>query len=229
MPTDVSLGDLITNVRARTDTTNSTFVTNTEIIGYINSALSITHDLLVAAFEDYFYKTASITPVAGYRLFPLEDDFYKLIGMYWVDTADADAEPYPLRRSTVKARNWPSQSSMQDNRGVTYRVIGHAVQFNPEPLVLGRFDYEYVPQFKRLRNLEDKVHWTVPVGWEDYAKYLVCADIAAKEEQDPSYWTMKADKIKGRIDAMAEERDLAEQHEVVDIYTYDDDTGSYWE
>ena len=53
----LTLANLITGVRRRADMEGSTFVSDAEIVDYINVAMAEVHDILVTKFEDYYVST----------------------------------------------------------------------------------------------------------------------------------------------------------------------------
>ena len=62
MPNNTTtLQNLIDRVRQRADMEGSTFVTDAEVIGYINVAMAEMHDILVTRYEDYYVESKQYT------------------------------------------------------------------------------------------------------------------------------------------------------------------------
>ena len=55
----VALSQLMTKCRERTDMVDSTFVTDSELKGWINIGMCQLHEILVNVFEDYYMKNTS--------------------------------------------------------------------------------------------------------------------------------------------------------------------------
>ena len=61
MPNNTTtLAQLIVRVRQRADMVGSAFVSDSEIVDYINVAMAEIHDLLVTKYEDYYVKDRRI-------------------------------------------------------------------------------------------------------------------------------------------------------------------------
>ena len=93
----LTLANLITAVRRRADMVGSTFVSDAEVVDYINVAMAELHDILVTKFEDYYVKDTSESPKSGDYTLPADNpgtlptDFYKALGVDFT-TTDRDWE-----------------------------------------------------------------------------------------------------------------------------------------
>lgn len=225
---DLKLSELKAIILDQADMTNSGFITDTRLTYWINAELSELHDLLVVSFEDYFLAK-EIIPLAGdIENYTLPDDFYKDIKVFYVD----GTKRYRLRRFMIEEFDRYSNDyyAVYPFNGVSevdlfYRIIGNEIYVAPPPSLGGKLELWYVPQFERLIDPNDTVHFQVPIGWEDFVVCGVAARCLAKEESDPTFFVIKKAEIKQRIIEAAETRDEGGENRVVDVYRRFEDVG----
>ena len=218
---DLKLSELKAIILDQADMTDSGFITDTRLTYWINAELSELHDLLVTSFEDYFLAK-EIIPLAGdTENYALPDDFYKAIKVFYVDGLNR----YRLRRFMVEELDQFSNDyySAYTHNGLNYvdlfyRIVGNELYVAPLPAGTGAIEFWYVPQFERLVDPNDTVHFQVPIGWEDFVICGVAARCLAKEESDPTFFLGKKMEIKQRIIDAAEARDQGGENRVVDVY-----------
>jgi hypothetical protein len=75
-----TLLELKTKTRERADMVNSTFVSDSELVSYINMAYSSLYDILVSRFEDYYSERVPFT-LSSSNEYTLPANFYKLRGL----------------------------------------------------------------------------------------------------------------------------------------------------
>jgi hypothetical protein len=219
----VTLAELKTTIKDGADMSNSSFLDDTQILYWINSALSELHDLLVTSFEDYFIKIWEF-PLDGSEKYILPDDFYKSSKVFY----KSGNNRYRIRRFMPSEFDLYSNTCLANSvnmRNTTYRIMGNSLWFAPTANLSGDIEIWYISQFKKLKSPDDEVQFSVPVMWEDFVVSDVCARALAKEESDPSYWLARKMEIKQRILEAAAERDTGEAGRIVDIYrwrSYDD-------
>lgn len=211
----VTLSELREVILDQADMANSSFISTTKLDYWINAAFSELHDLLVLSFEDYFHAidTFDLSSVTDY---PLPEDFYKARKVFWV-TGDQKYKLSPYTLETYDAYKNEYASPNYDNRSVKYRILGSQISFTPDPNANGSIELHYIPQFKKLRQPDDEIHYAVPVGWDEYVVADVVARCLAKEESDPSYFLARKQEIKARIVQAAADRDTGEGHRVRDV------------
>ncbi len=143
MYNQVSLADLITRCRQRADMVNTQFVTDTEIVGYLNESLGELYDLIIQnAGQEYFLRRCWIEespPAAppevspnGYMVRDAQDgtyavlppDFYRLLGVeafFGTDSVPWMLRPYMFnQRYTNSAWN----GTWQKGVNLQYRLGG---------------------------------------------------------------------------------------------------------
>ena len=78
----VALNTLRDEARQRADQVNTTFVTDSELNGYLNNSWSELYDILVSKYhDDYFLTSTSITVTSGTSSYSLPSNFYKARGV----------------------------------------------------------------------------------------------------------------------------------------------------
>lgn len=219
---DLKLSELKAIILDQADMTDSGFITDTRLTYWINAELSELHDLLVTSFEDYFLAKEKIPLVGDTENYALPDDFYKAIKVFYMDGTNR----YRLRRFMIEeldqySSDYYSTYTLPSAMGeidLYYRIVGNELYLAPVPIGGGHVDLWYVPQFERLVDPNDMVHFQVPIGWEDFVVCGVAARCLAKEESDPTYFVMKKLEIKQRIIDAAEDRDEGGEDRIVDVY-----------
>ncbi len=138
----VSIDTLITRARRAADMEKSNFVTETEAIDRMNTAIAELYDLLVAAYgEDYTYLTETKSFTANKAEYPLPDDFYKLAGVD-VETNAGTVEFIAARRATEEHRNMVNRGGPTFLR---YFLRGPDLVFTPAPTTTKQFRTRYHP------------------------------------------------------------------------------------
>jgi len=138
----VTLSQLIVRCRERADMINTQFVTNDEIVSYLNESLGELYDLIIQnAGQEFFLRRAWIEespPAAppnyspnGYMVRGAQDgtyavlppDFYRLMG---VEAHFGDGIPWLMRPYTFTQRfmNSPRNNSFMKGMDLRYRLAG---------------------------------------------------------------------------------------------------------
>ena len=228
MASRMKLSEIRSLVISQADMTGSSFPTDastsdyTTLDAWINSAVSELHDLLVDAYEDYFVKRFQFD-LTGAENYLLPDDFYKLRKVYNKD----GNKRYRLRRFTMNDMDNYDETLIYEtavsNKALLYRIMGNEIYFLPLPSGTGSATIElwYIPQAVKLVDPDDEIHYSIPIGWEDFIINDVVARLLEKEESDPSTALARKAAIKDRIALAAEERDSGEAHRVSDVYQFD--------
>src|SRR5574343_708369 len=75
----ITVSEIITQAKERSDQENSSLCSPDEIIRYVNHAYSSLYDILVRSFDDIFAKTSDTLEKDTDGALILPDDFYKFI------------------------------------------------------------------------------------------------------------------------------------------------------
>lgn len=220
MATTMSLSELMVAVRQRADMmpngyvpslgSTSYFVTDPELISYINQSYFELYDLMVSCFgEDYFVKTPPqmIATVQGTALYALAADFYKLLGVDLL-LGSTDDSAVTLKKFEFLARNRYAVPNQQSFAGVTnlrYRLQGNNLWLTPDPSGGQNIRVWYVPRLTPLAALVDTADGIS--GWTEYIITDAAIKCMQKQESDVSVLMAQKQSIASRVKTMADTRD----------------------
>lgn len=220
MARTVTLLELRTQARQRSDQVGSNFVSDSELTGYINASIAELYDLLVVNYgEDYFTSTtpASISIINGTDMYDLPATFYKLVGVdvlvgsYWTD----------IGKYSFKDRNRGQDSSQI--RDVKYRLHGSKIRFTPIPTTSHSVRLWFIAAPTKLSADGDTFDGIS--GWEEYVVVDAAIKMLSKEESDVSVLVREKDRLRERIVSVSTNRDVAEPEQIADIDTEIEDVG----
>jgi hypothetical protein len=211
----VDLLALRTRARQRADMENSRFVSDSELNTYINASIKELYDLLIASRGENYYVTGpiSIDLVPGTSSYPLEADFYKLLGVDWVQST---TEASSLKEFKWQERNFfrtPFASNEYSN--LRYQIRGNNIVFIPTPNNGQNVQYWYIPQASNLTSDDDTFDGIN--GWEEYVIIDAAIKMRVKEESPVDYLILAKQEMKDRIKQSSQGRDSLHPSRVVDV------------
>lgn len=230
----MTLGALMLAVRQRADmvpngytaalTGDGFFVTEPELISYINQSLFELYDLMISCFgANYFVKAppGTITADGTNDQFALPSDFYKLLG---VDLRLSSGKYVALDSFEFKERNRLAFTNARSLYGqMRYRLNGSSLWLTPRPAGGQVFQVWYVPSMTPLAALADTTDGVS--GWTEYIITDAAIKCLQKEESDTRVLMAQKQALVTRIQAMADSRDIGSPHKVVDALSA---TGAEW-
>lgn len=213
----VTLAEIKTQCRQRADMENSEFVSDSELVSYINNSIAELHDLLIAAYnEEYYMEELEFPSVANQRKYALPADFYKLRG---VDFKLGQNEWSTVKRFNFNRRN-DDESGFSVRRALvpylSYRLVGSDVMFSRVPDQNTTFRIWYYPRAVKLAADTD-----VYDDFNGYIEYVIidaAIKMMQKEESDVRVLASQKAAMKERIETMAKNRDSNEPDSVTDVY-----------
>ena len=213
----ITLSELITRVRQRSDQVDSQFVSDTEITTYLNDSLGELYDLLVLSYENYFVNTVTGVVSSGSDGYTLPEDFYKLVG---IDEQNGN-DWFSINQFNFLDRNYKNHNNLFYNRLSTleYRVFDNKILFVPEASTNITIRLFYVPQMTKLEDSTDTVNNRIVESWVDYAVVDAAIKIMIKEESDPSALMTQKQALQSRIQSMAANRDESICGTITDVYS----------
>lgn len=229
MATTMTLSQLMTAVRQRADmvpsgytaalTGSNFFVTEPELISYINQSYFELYDLLVGAFGNNYYVASpfAITTDGTNYLFALPTDFYKLLGVDLSMSGGTTGTWISLRAFEFAERNRYTMPNFQVVYGRTnlrYRLNGSNLWLTPMPAAGQSLQLWYIPRMTQLAALSDTADGIS--GWTEYVIVDAAIKCLAKEESDVSILGAQKAGLVRRIESMAENRDAGPPPRVVD-------------
>lgn len=114
------------------DLEDETFITDTELLGYLNTAIDDAEQIIISLYEKYFETEAYLPLVAGTQSYDLPSDIYatKITHIQY----DDGSTKYPIRR----IREIGEIAYVQSNDQLRYRIVndatnGFQIKFYPTP------------------------------------------------------------------------------------------------
>jgi len=203
----ITVGTIKTRARQKADLVGSNFISDTELLAYVNEAFFAWYDVLVSRFEDYnLGDPTSFTISAGTPYYDLPADFYKLAG---VDRSIDNGNHYhALRPSPWRSRNrhTASYTSYGLYPRIGYRVTGNKLRFVPEDQSPGSYRLWYIPLATALTQDSDTIERYN--GFEELIVIDTAMKMLAKEESDLSYLNMERQRVENRMIQMMQQRSL---------------------
>jgi len=180
----------------------STFVTDSELNGYISASYADLYDTLVRTGLAYFETTATIN-ATGVETYSLPADHYATIAVdYRIDTTTWE----PLREYMIRERH------LYENQGAgyaeAYRVVGTNISLLPVPASGRVYRHRYVPAPANLTS--DATNVDGVSGWEEWIVADAARKCLQKEESDTRTIERDLARLQARIEEAAENRAIAE-------------------
>jgi hypothetical protein len=232
----MTLAQLRTAVRQRSDQVNSQFCSDDEVNSYINQSYFELYDILIQKYGDnYFsadpaiFETSSVSIVQnGLSVqYPLPNgvltftngrtgetdyvapQFYKLLGVDLI-LANQYQSCVSIKPFNFSSRNDYSVPNFQSFYGVTnlrYRLNDNYLWLTPVPAGGQRIQLWYVPRLTTMDEDTDTCD-----GISGWTEYIICdgaIKCMQKEESDCSVLMAQKAGLIQRIEAAAENRDAA--------------------
>lgn len=223
----ITVGTIKTRARQKADMVNSNYVTDAELLNYVNEAFFNFYDLITSSFEDYnLTGPSSFSISAGSNTYSLPSDFYKLVG---VDRAlDSSAtEFYALDRYTWSKRNRYTRSNYFSgtfSKKLMYRITGGSLRVIPESDAPGNYQLWYIPLATALTSDSDTIERYN--GFEEIIVIDAAIKMLNKEESDVNLLMLERQRQEMRLQKMLIDRDIANADRVEDVtegYDYYED------
>lgn len=238
MSGELSLGAIRLKAQQRADRVNSQFVTLTEWNSYINQAMFELYDLLITAYEDYYFAipisfvsdgstylydlpngvntfTSGLNPNQTFVARP----FYKLAG---VDLAlnSANNAYVTVNRFNFTDRNrfvYPNTAStIYGVFNLQYRVLDNQIMFIPTPSAGQSIRLWYVPRLQELLSDTDTTVTGIS-GWVEYVIVKAAYYALTKEESDTTPLVLQLAALQKRIEEAASNRDQGMPDTISDV------------
>lgn len=207
----ITVSSIKTQARQKADMENSEFVSESELLGYINSSYAKLYDLLVASHADYYITSTSETITTG-NVITIPTDFYKLKGLDVQLSGDFVTVSKFNFRDRNRITNGFNRAALQTNK--RYRVLAGEIHILPEDDAVGTYKLWYTPRLTRL--LLDTDTLDSINGWEEYIIVDVAIKMLLKEESDTSSLQIALREQEARVEAMSQTRD-SEPETITDV------------
>lgn len=224
MPRTYLVSEIIQQARERADQVGSTFVTNTEAIGYVDKSYAKLYGMLLQADPDFFQTCYHEWVSDGARtLYDVPADFGYGQGVDY----DANGEWRALVEFNVTERNQFQRTRFaRQARG--FRIHGCKIELGPLPPAGQRYRLAYVAQPPKIT--VDTVKLDGIAGYEDWVVLDVAIKMGMKENDDVRPLQLERGMEEKRIEELADNRKLTSNHRVIDVRTQHDlhDPADWW-
>lgn len=218
-PGTTTCGNLILEAQQRTNKENSQFYTSQELVSMVSQSYKELYDKIVTAYGDDYYMATPYAYTTGQneQLYPLPNDFYKLI-LCEVALNPQDPNSFVTLKQFQMIQknlwNYPNVYTMYGITNIRYRINGNNLMIVPQTQGGQTLRIWYVPRPNQLINYTDIIDGIA--GWEEYVVCDVAIKMLTKEESDPSVFMQQKAMLSQRLDEMSKNRNLAEPQVVSD-------------
>lgn len=155
MARSYTVAELKNFIRQRAEMENTQFISDDELLGYINSSTAELNDLLINTFKDYNVTCRILTLSSDQDVYPLPEDFYNI---YRVEVStDNTFNTNTIRLRKFAFQDW-NRSTNSIGMGVTgflytqYRIVDNNIILMPKPTGVGYMRLWYYPTSKKLKD-----------------------------------------------------------------------------
>jgi hypothetical protein len=217
LPGQENLGAIKTYARQLADMEDSQFVSDDELVTYINSGLYALYDLLVMKFGNDYYMAPPIKFITDgvtdrYLLpdgsVPGVPAFYKLAGV------DIMLGPSPDSWVTLRPFNFidrnrfafPNIQTVYGAANLRYRLSGNYLWLTPRAMSGQSIQVWYIPRLIPLVNDSDLIDDIS--GWSEYVAIYAASRMKQKQEDDMTTIAAMLAQVEKRIEDAAANRDV---------------------
>ena len=217
-----TLSNIRDRCRQRADMVNSQFVSDTELLNFINASYAELYDLLVQTYEDYFVTSETFTLTtsdSGIRALP--SGFYKLKGVDY-SIGGEFVTLYPYNWNT--RNRWQRSTNRYNLRGSDrkYKILGSNLRIEPRDDATGSYQLWYVPSYTALADDADNISSIITQNnWEEYIVIDAAIKMLEKEESNTAHLEREKKAFIKRVESAAGERDVDQPERVSDVGTHD--------
>jgi hypothetical protein len=211
----VTLLSFRNQIRQRANMVNSTFVSDSELNGYINNSIAELYDILVQKYGNEYYATSStFNLVSGTESYSLPATFFKMLG---VDLLLAGNDYATLKPHMFSERNKYRQTILRGPYGgsfLRYRIQDNLIFFSPIPSTTDQIRLWFVPRPTTLSadgDTYDDIN-----GWGEYIIVDGSIKCLQKEESDVSALMMQKQALVKRVEEAAGNRDAGFSYRIAD-------------
>lgn len=209
----VTLANLKLRAREASDMVNSQFVSDEELVRYINSSIQKLYDKILKHYgQDYYVKddpyefttNADNDPVA------LPADFYKCIGV--------DADLGGTFFTSIKPFNFAERNNYSNiariHESLRYRIMGNQIRFTKSHGNT-KIKVWYIPTAPQLVNVGDELDGIN--GYEELLIVDTAIKMLRKEETDISALVLEKKELEDDLFTSADNRDIGQPQRVTDV------------
>jgi hypothetical protein len=221
MARTIAVSELMTIIRSLTEQDSSKFISDTELLAYIDQGHVELYGLLIEADQDYNLEFANFTTVAGTSIYQLPANFYKFRGLDVSETGlSSTSFPWEERQKFTNQ----SYISTTTGHNLHHCLLGNTIMILPDPGATALTMW-YTPVPTRISSSTQLIDGVA--GYEYYIIYSAAINITIKAEQDPAGYIALRDYQKNRISVQARKRDDVGPERVRDLRGVESGSGLY--
>lgn len=204
---------------ARADMINTQFISLPEANSYISNSYKELYDILAQKFGDEYFSSSTyvFNTISGQQLYPLPNDFFKsTLVEITLNPSDPTAWVTLKRYNKIQQNllNFPNVYTYWGFTNLRYRFTGNYIEIVPVTIGNQTIRIWYAPRSNILMQDTDILDGIS--GWEDYVILDAARKMLLKQEQDTAELVNEKAAMIQRIEAAAENRDIAEPDTVSD-------------
>lgn len=227
-PGQTTVGNLILESKQRIDRVNADNITTQEWTSMLSQSYKWLYNLLIQKFgNDYFIAnpytyttTGVIDPTFQAQVFPLPNDFYKLMRCeVALNPADPNSWITLRQFQAIQANMWnfPNVYTFYGITNLRYRLWGEYLQIVPIASAGQTIRIWYSPRPNQLIKSTDIVDGIS--AFEELMVVDTCIKALAKTEEDAGLFVLQKKELIQEIEEAAENRNVGEPQTVSDSRT----------
>jgi hypothetical protein len=198
---------------------NSTFITDSELNGYISASYAELYDILVQSGLIYFTPTTQTVAATGVETYALPADYY---GTVRVDRVEGSSYIPLIEYMITERTNYENNGS---GLAAAYSAQGSNISLLPAP-TSGSYRHIYIPAPADLTSDSDTVDGVS--GWEEFIIVDAARKMLQKEESSTIALERDLIRLKERIEEMAQNRAWASPRRITDVQSSRIDAMDWW-
>lgn len=216
---------LLADVRSRTDTQTPSgtvdFVTNAEILGWLNVAYREFVDL-IASKGDAYVETMTVHADVAVPGGSMPAGFYKLVAVDIPDPSNS------ARFISLKQLNFRERNSYCDRAYPRYRIMSGTLVFFPTDTSITTVRLWYIPS--TVDQVLTTGSFTTYHGWQNFLVASAAIAVCAKDERDSTEWKLLKLEARNQILEACSNMVLGDSQTLADVECFPEawfDRGGY--
>jgi len=215
MASNITLGTLKTKCREQANMEFSSFVSDSELVSYINDSLKSLYDMLIQSGEFYYVQSYDFQTVVNQDEYALPSTLYKVLGVdYRLGTGEARSMQRANWQDRNRYNNFPFFNTTQ-YAFYKYMLNGNNIRLMPTPSTGETIRLWYAPVLTDLVSDSDVID--VINGFDDYVIADVCIKMLAKEESDIQPFLIMKQDAERRVQKMKRDRIQGDTATIADV------------
>ena len=213
------ISDLIDETRSIADIQNTQFVTDNEIVVWLNKGYRRLYNNLINCYEMYKITSDDLTMIADQKDYDLPSDFLKLVKVFWVGD---DEREYPLTRMTLHESDTYAFSVSEPRR---YTLLGDKIRFWPIPEAGKTIRIYYNPAATAFTDASTDIDFEQ--HQDEYCIYYAAREAKIKEQSPISEIERKMMELELACKTVITPRDTSDSAQIMDVM-YNDNSRDDW-